>query len=168
MSIKTDKFEAKHPSGALLRIDGAVIDDAGFAVRVECPDGDLTGYRFAPLPSTATAFRTDTQNREELLRVVFDIFYDYLCVKRRLSLCESILRDCDQPEEEENNSASCIAECDTSGLNLQSYVAKTRLALAERNLFARLRMRRLPKLDIATFRHYVELARKATNEKEDE
>lgn len=167
MSIKTDKFEAKHPSGALLRIEGAVIDDAGFAVRVKCPDGELTGYRFAPLPTTATAYRTDAQNHEELLRVAFDTFYDYLCVKKRLSLCEEILRNCARPEEE-NLSQDCIANWDTTVLNLQCYVAKTRRALAERRLHARLRMRRLPKLDLATFRHYVEMARKAPNEKEDE
>lgn len=167
MSIKTDKFEAKHPSGALLRIEGAVIDDAGFAVRVKCPDGELTGYRFAPLPTTATAYRTDAQNHEELLRVAFDTFYDYLCVKKRLSLCEEILRNCARPEEE-NLSQDCIANWDTTGLNLQCYVAKTRRALAEQRLLARLRMRRLPKLDLDTFRHYVEMARKAPNEKEDE
>lgn len=164
----TDKFEVKHPSGALLRIEGAVIDDAGFAVRVECPDGELTGYRFAPLPTTATAYCTDFQNREELLRVAFDTFYDYLCVKKRLLLCEEILRGCDLPTKNDNNSAICIADRDTSGLNLQCYVERTREALAERRLHARLRMRRLPKLDLVTFRHYVELARKATNEKEDE
>ena len=167
MSITVDKFEAKHPSGALLRIEGAVIDDAGFAVRVKCPDGELTGYRFAPLPTTATAYRTDAQNHEELLRVAFDTFYDYLCVKKRLSLCEEILRNCARPEEE-NLSQDCIANWDTTVLNLQCYVEKTREALAERRLHARLRMRRLPKLDLATFRHYVEMARKAPNEKEDE
>ncbi len=167
MSIKTDKFEAKHPSGALLRIEGAVIDDAGFAVRVKCPDGELTGYRFAPLPTTATAYRTDAQNHEELLRVAFDTFYDYLCVKKRLSLCEEILRNCARPEEE-NLSQDCIANWDTTVLNLQCYVAKTRRALAEQRLLARLRMRRLPKLDLDTFRHYVEMARKATNEMGDE
>lgn len=168
MSIKTDTFEVKHPSGALLRIEGAVIDDAGFAVRIECPDGELTGYRFAPLPTTAIAYRTDAQNHEELLRVAFNTFYDYLCVKKRLSLCEEILRDCDLPTEDANISASCIANWDITGLNLLCYVEKTREALAEQRLNARLRMRRLPKLDIATFRHYVEMARKAINEKEDE
>ena len=105
MSITVDKFEAKHPSGALLRIEGAVIDDAGFAVRVKCPDGELTGYRFAPLPTTATAYRTAAQNHEELLRVAFDTFYDYLCVKKRLTLCEEILRGCDLPTKNDNNSA---------------------------------------------------------------
>lgn len=168
MSIKIDKFEAKHPSGTLLRIEGAVIDDAGFAVRVECPDGELTGYRFEPLPTTATAYRTDAQNHEELLRVAFDTFYDYLCVKKRLSLCESILRDCELLTEDDNNSASCIANRDTFGLNLQCYVERTRRAIVERNLYARQRMRRLPKLDFDTFRHYVEMARKATIIKEDE
>lgn len=167
MSIKTDTFEAKHPSGALLRVEGAVIDDAGFAVRIECPDGQLTGYKFAPLPTTATAFRTDAQNREELLRVAFDTFCDYLCVKRRLNLCEDILRDC-SVKDDEDISQSCTANWDNSALNLPYFVAKTREALVGRRLHARLRMRRLPKLSLATLRHYVEMARKVTNEKENE
>ena len=99
--------------------------------------------------------------------MAFDTFYDYLCVKKRLSLCEEILRNCARPEEE-NLSQDCIANWDTTVLNLQCYVEKTREALAERRLHARLRMRRRPKLDLATFRHYVEMARKAPNEKEDE
>ena len=144
-----------HPLGEHLNVEGAVIDDAGFAVRIKFTDGKLSAYKFAPLPSTISGPRNDEECREILGQLACAEYYDYMRIKRHLSEYEAIVEEC-APEE------LCGSECDGP---FKNEIAMTRKALDEMTLNARLRRMRMKRMNYPALKQYVDMARGAlTNE----
>lgn len=150
-NLKTYTFKIEHPLGDILNVDGAVIDDAGFAVKVKFNDGELKAYKFDPQPTAVPDPRNEDKCRKILSQLASAEYYDYMRIKRHLSEYEAILEECAPAEQRISGGGSLF----------ENEIVKTQKALEERTLNARLRRMRMKKMSYSALKQYVDMARKS-------